>query len=129
MIGLCLVAAGVAISLPLQTFTLAWNHSVEKVRWEEDYRIVDRRLKVVEARIRGSAAGMEPPDGALLRNGVWHYQPALPAQERLRLTRSSYAADYQMCWDGVCRPMVDIAGPEDVASEVELFACDLGPSD
>lgn len=129
MIGLCLVAAGVAISLPLQTFTLAWNHSVEKVRWEEDYRIVGRHLEVVEARIRGSGAGMEPPHGALLKNGVWHYQPALPAQERLRLTRSSYVADYQMCWDGVCRPMADIAGPADVASEVELFACDPGTVD
>jgi len=124
MIGVCLVAAGVAISLPLQTFTLAWTHSIEKIRWEEDYRLVDRRLKVVEARIRGSGAGMEPPDGAVLRNGVWHYQPALPAQERLRLARSPYVADYQMCWDGKCWPMTDIAGPVETASEVGLFVCD-----
>lgn len=126
MIGLCLVAAGVAISLPLQTFTLAWTHSIEKIRWEEDYRVVDRHLKLDEARIRGSGAGMEPPDGALLKSGVWHYQPALPAQPRLRLARSSYVADYQLCWNGRCWPMADIAGPVDIASEVEIFPCDIG---
>lgn len=126
MIGLCLAAAGVAISLQLQDFTLAWTHSVEKIRWEEDYRIVDRRLKLVEARIRGSGAGMEPPEGAVLKNGVWRYRPALPAQERLSLARSGYVADYELCWNGACRPMADIAGPAATASEVALFACDTG---
>ncbi|HCN88979.1 MAG TPA: DUF1850 domain-containing protein, partial [Oxalobacteraceae bacterium] len=40
MTGLCLAAAGLAITLPLQAFTLGWTHSIEKIRWEEDYRIV-----------------------------------------------------------------------------------------
>ena len=35
-------------------FTLAWTHSIEKVRWEEDYRIVSDHIEIVEARIRGS---------------------------------------------------------------------------
>jgi hypothetical protein len=125
MIGLCLVAAGAAISLPLQNFTLAWTHSIEKVRWEEDYRIVDRRLKLIEARIRGSGAGMEPPADAVLKNGVWHYQPALPAQQRLRLTRSSYVADYDLCWDGNCRSFAAIIGSVAAAPEVELFSCGI----
>ena len=125
MIGVCLVAAGAAISLPLQTFTLAWTHSIEKIRWEEDYRIVDRQLKLEQARIRGSGAGMEPPDGAVLKNGVWHYQPALPAQDRLRLARSPYVDDYQLCHDGTCWPMADLAGPVEVSSDVEMFVCDI----
>jgi hypothetical protein len=124
MIGLCLAAVGVAISLPLHSFTLAWTHSIEKIRWEEDYRIVEGRLNLSESRIRGSGAGMEPPEGAVLTNGVWHYRPALAAQERLRLARSPYVADYDMCWNGRCWPMAAIAGPVTTAATVEIFPCE-----
>lgn len=78
MLCITAAAAGLDVSLPLQHFTLAWTHSIEKIRWEEDYRMVGTHLQLVEARIRGSGAGMEPPDGAVLKNGVWHYQPTLP---------------------------------------------------
>jgi hypothetical protein len=123
VIALCIAAAGLAISLPLQSFTLAWTHSIEKIRWEEDYRVGDQHLELAEARIRGSGAGMEPPDGAVLKNGVWHYKPALTAVERLHLARSPYVADYELCWDGACHPMAEIAGPVDTAPALELFAC------
>lgn len=125
MIGVCLLAAGVAVSLPLQAFTLAWTHSIEKIRWEEDYRVTSQGLQVVQARIRGSGAGMEPPDGAELRDGAWHYRPALPAQARLLLARSRYVADYELCWDGRCRPMADIAGPVTEDSRLDMFACKI----
>lgn len=124
MIGLCLAAAGLAASLPLQAFTLSWTHSIEKIRWEEDYRIVGRRLELVEARVRGTGAGMEAPEGAVLRQGVWHYRPALAPLERVRLTRSEYVADYLLCWDGACHSLADIAGPPQASPVLELFACD-----
>ena len=120
---LCLAAAAFSVTLPIQAFTLAWTHSIEKIRWEEDYRIESGGLVLKEARIRGSGAGMEPPQGAVLRNGTWHYRPALPSLPRLRLARSPYTADYTLCWDGRCRPMEDIAGPVDRAPEIELFPC------
>lgn len=120
---LCLAAATLAVALPLQNFTLAWTHSIEKIRWEEDYRIVGQRLELVEARIRGTGAGMEPPEGAVLKNGVWHYRPALPLLERLTLARSSYVADYQLCWEGVCHPFADVAGTVESAPVVEVFPC------
>jgi hypothetical protein len=122
--GLCLAAAGLVISLPLQSFTLAWNHSIEKQRWEEDYRVAAGRLELTEARIRGTGAGMEPPPDAWLRNGVWHYRPPLPPQERIRLTRSGFVADYEFCADGACRPLGTIVAPE--AETVDLFACEEG---
>jgi hypothetical protein len=124
MIGLCLIAAGVAISLPLQSFTLAWTHSIEKIRWEEDYRISDGQLTLVEARIRGFGAGMEPPADAVLKNGVWHYRPALPAQPRLRLARSPYVADYDLCWEGNCWSFKHLVGSVERAPDVEAFPCD-----
>ena len=123
MTGLCLAAAGLAVTLPLQAFTLAWTHSIEKIRWEEDYRIVDRRLQLVEARVRGTGAGMEAPVGAILKDGVWHYRPALPPLERLRLARSTYVADYELCWDGVCHPLAEVAGPVVTDSVLDILPC------
>ncbi len=123
MSGLCLAAAALSMALPLHEFTLAWTHSIEKIRWEEDYRIAAGQLQLVEARIRGSGAGMEPPADAVLKDGVWHYKPALTQVPRMQLARSGYVADYELCWDGRCHPLGSIAGPVDSAPVIELFPC------
>ena len=127
MIAVCLAAAGLAISLPLQAFTLNWTHSIEKILWEEDYKVVQTtsgaRLQLTEARIRGSGAGMEPPPDAVLKNGVWHYRPPLAPLDRLHLTRSDYVADYKLCWGGKCHPLAELVGPPSKAPLVDVFAC------
>lgn len=128
MSGICLVAGAIAASLPLSAFTLAWTHSIEKIRWEEDYRVVDSRLVLEEARIRGSGAGMEPPADARLENGVWHYRPALPPLERLRLTHSPYTAGYQICSAGHCRPLTAIVTNLPQFAVVEVSACGAAAS-
>ena len=69
-------------------FTLAWNHTIEKIRWEEDYRVTPDGLLLGEARVKGSGAGMEIPDDAELRDGAWHYQRQMPALPLLRLGRT-----------------------------------------
>ena len=104
--GLC-VWAGAALlaTLPITDFTLAWTHSIEKIRWEEDWRVRPAGLEIVEARIRGSGAGMEPPDGAELRNGIWHYRPAIGVQETVELARAREVPDYEFCVTGECRPL------------------------
>ncbi len=121
---LCLAAAAWTLTLPLQSFTLAWTHSIEKVRWEEDYRIEAGQLRLTEARIHGSGAGMEAPDGAVLHDGVWHYRPPLDSLPRLRLTRSDYVPDYEVCWDGRCQLLTSLIAPVEAAPLVEIFPCD-----
>jgi hypothetical protein len=121
MMQLCLAAAGLVVALPLQAFTLAWTHSIEKVRWEEDYRIVGGGLQLSEARIRGTGAGMEPPPDAVLKDGVWHYRPQMAPLETVRLTRSGYVPDYQLCAEGSCRPLGELVG--DKAEVVDMSAC------
>ena len=123
MSGLCLAAAALSVALPIQDFTLAWTHSIEKIRWEEDYRIEGSQLILSEARIRGTGAGMEPPEGSVLKDGVYHYHPALRTVQRLNLARSAYVADYELCWDGICHPMKEVAGSVDAAPAVEVFVC------
>jgi hypothetical protein len=123
---LCLATATAVVQIATSSFTLAWTHSIEKVRWEEDYRIEGDRLHLVEARIKGSAAGMEPPPGARLKDGWWHYVPAQPWHLELRLTRSTYAHDYDLCTQGRCRSLAEIAPQDEGVTRV--YPCSRGPS-
>jgi hypothetical protein len=101
--ALCLAAGGLQLSLPVSRFTLRWTHSIEKIEWSEDYVVAGNWLYLARAHIRGSGAGMEPPDGAWLQGGVWHYRAADPWQRELLLARSEFVADYELCIDGRCR--------------------------
>jgi len=121
--SVCLAAGVLAATLPVSAFTLAWTHSIEKIRWEEDYRVVAGRLVLDEARIRGSGAGMEPPPDARLEHGVWHYRPQLPPLARLRLTHSRYTAGYELCTDGRCRPLASVLPHLPDYAVVEVSAC------
>ena len=120
---LCLAAGAVAASLAIDAFTLSWIHSIEKIRWEEDWRIEAGALAITEARIRGSGAGMEPPPGVALKNGIWRYRPALPPQDVLRLSHSSHAGGYELCHAGGCRPLADLLPGLDNSVVIELKAC------
>ena len=119
-LGLCLALAGDApaaadavVFVAAHRFTLAWMHSIEHVRWEEDYEVqpgaapsAPPRLLALRARVRGSAAGMEPGPDAELRDGWFHYRPAQGVLADLWLTRSAYTADYELCVDGAaCRSL------------------------
>ena len=117
--GLCLSTARASAFVPGQLFTLAWVHSIEKVRWEEDYRVVSgggddvdggggARLLATQARVRGSAAGMEPAPGAVLRHGWFAYTPQDKHPEVLRLSRSEFVPDYELC---IRSPSSARAGP------------------
>jgi hypothetical protein len=122
---LCIAAGGVAVALALDSFTLAWMHSIEKLRWEEDYRVEGSALRLTEARILGSGAGMDPPAGARLERGVWHYTPALPPLPVLRLMHSHFTTGYELCHDGRCRPLTEVL-PGLAEGTVELSVCDEG---
>jgi hypothetical protein len=124
MSGICLAAGVLAASLPLSSFTLAWTHSIEKIRWEEDYRVVGNTLVLDEARIKGSGAGMEPPaDARLDKKGVWHYKPQLAPLEELRITQSPYTAGYEICASGACRPLTGIVPGLPSIAVVEVRSC------
>jgi len=120
---LCITAGGVVVALALDTFTLAWTHSIEQVRWEEDYRVEGTALRLTEARIRGSGAGMDPPAGARLEHGIWHYTPALPALPVLRLAHSHFTPGYELCHDGCCKPLIEHL-PDLADGTIELRVCD-----
>lgn len=119
---LCLTAGALTVTLTLSNFTLAWTHSIEKIRWEEDWHLAGHRLELTRARIRGSGAGMEPPAGAVMKEGVWAYAPHLAPLERLRLANSAFTADYDLCFDNRCRPLASFL-PHAHNQPVELAVC------
>lgn len=120
---LCFAAGALTASIAVHSFTLAWTHSIEKIRWEEDWRVAGDSLEIVEARIRGSGAGMEPPAGAVLRAGVWHYRPAIASQPALRLTHSPHTAGYELCDDAPCRPLAELLPGLPDNAVVEIAPC------
>ncbi|MBB4041037.1 hypothetical protein GGR34_002700 [Microvirga flocculans] len=94
-----------AAPLMAGAITLSWMHSVERIAWEEDWRSTPAGLELVEARVRGSGAGMEPPPEARFVNGVWSWKPDLPPQREVILRRSGATADWRICVSGRCLPM------------------------
>ncbi|MEK0081694.1 DUF1850 domain-containing protein [Benzoatithermus flavus] len=121
--ALCLAAGAVTVRLALAAFTLAWTHSVEKVRWEEDWRIENGALVLAEARVQGSGAGMEPPEGAVFAGGFWHYRPDLPPLPRLELARSGAVPDWSLCHDGLCAELGALLPGETAGRSVVLGPC------
>jgi hypothetical protein len=114
-LGVCLALAAHLSSqvfVPATTFTLAWTHSIEKIRWEEDYAVVpdadhpnQARLIALKARIKGSGAGMEPPEDAKLVAGWYEFVPQELSAQKLFLTRSEFTCDYDWCVHGQCQGM------------------------
>ena len=103
--ALCLAAGALQLSLPVSQFRLRWTHSIEKVEWAEDYEVAGEWLHLSRAYIRGSGAGMEPPPGAWLLRGVWHYRLDDPWRREIVLARSEFVPDYELCFDGHCRAL------------------------
>jgi hypothetical protein len=99
--SLCLAAGGKITALAFTAFTLSWTHSVERVRWEEDWQLTASGLDLVEARVKGSGAGMEPPPEARLDEGWWRWHPELPSQKRLVLAASgATSGGWTLCGTG-----------------------------
>ena len=121
-VSLCMLAGGETITLAVAAFTLSWSHSVEKTRWEEDWRITPAGLEIAEARIRGSGAGMEPPDGSVLRDGWWRYVPDLsPLPEIVLAASGATEGGWLICARSRCTELGSAAeGP------VRLKPCSHG---
>jgi hypothetical protein len=99
---LCIVGAGIVLAVAAETFSLAWTHTVERIEWREEWRVTGDRLVLETARVKGSGAGMEPPDDAVLEDGfyVWHPHSAPVAD--LVLRREPHAGDWRLCAGGRC---------------------------
>jgi hypothetical protein len=135
----CLFVAGMLRATIASTeMTVAWDHSVEKTRWEEHYRVDGMNLRLTQARIRSFGAGMEPTPDATLRDGWWTWQPRDKLLPSLRLTRSPFTRDYELCWRARCESLRNLtaashgstppgrAGDDASIDVVDVRACRSG---
>jgi hypothetical protein len=118
--SICILAAGKTVVLAAAAFTLSWTHSVEKTRWEENWKVTPAGLQVVEARIKGSGAGMDPPENSVLKDGWWVYAPKVGPQHRLVLAASgATGSGWRLCTSEDCVEIGTRPGEPAVVSACE----------
>lgn len=122
--GLCLASAGVVKTLSVTAFMLAWTHSVEKIEWQEDWRVTPQGLEIVEARVKGSGAGMEPPPDARLIGDWFHWKPQLPKLPEVALGNSGVAGEWRLCGDGQCQTLSEVLGHPVGTNVTMMRPCD-----
>jgi hypothetical protein len=123
-LSLCLASAGAVKTLSIAAFTLAWTHSIEKVEWQEDWRVTPQGLELVRARVKGFGAGMEPPPEARLIGGWFQWQPKRAAMPEVVLANSGAAGEWRLCRDGQCRTLSEIFGHPVGANVTTMTSCD-----
>lgn len=121
--SLCFLTAGGVKALALTVFTLAWTHSIEKVEWQEDWRVMPDGLELVQARVKGSGAGMEPPPEARLVGGWFQWQPKRAPMQEVVLGNSGAAGEWRVCHDGQCRTLSQIVGHPIGANVTKMKVC------
>jgi len=123
-LSLCLASAGIVKTLSIAAFTLAWTHSIEKVDWQEDWRITPQGLELTQARVKGSGAGMEPPPEARLVDGWFQWRPKPAAMPQVVLGNSGAAGEWRLCHDGNCRTLSEILGHPVGVNVTIMRACE-----
>jgi hypothetical protein len=123
-LSLCLASAGVIKTLSVATFTLAWIHSIENVEWQEDWRTTPQGLELVQARVKGSGAGMEPSADARLVDGWFQWQPKRAPMPQLLLGNSGAAGEWRLCHDENCRTLSEIFGHPIGANVTTMSVCE-----
>lgn len=122
MIGLCLIAGDTTTRIATTAFTLVWLHTIEHTRWEEDWQVEPDQLVLVEARIEGSGAGMEPPPEAHLSGGRYVWRPEGRALAELVLRRAPQVRDWRLCTADGCATLAARIGND--ADPVTLKPCE-----
>jgi hypothetical protein len=123
-LSLCLISAGVSKTLAITAFSLVWTHSIEKIDWQEDWRVTPQGLELVQARVKGSGAGMEPPPEARLVDGWFQWRPRRTPMPEVVLGNSGLAGEWRLCTKGNCRTLSAILERPVGVHTTTMRACD-----
>lgn len=119
--SLCILTGGKLITVAATAFTLQWTHSIEKTEWREAWSVRPVGLVLTEAWIKGSGAGMEPGEDAVLKDGWWNWRPKRRPIARLSLAASGKTiSGWTLCHDGECLILGSKAGDDAVIGSCPL---------
>lgn len=120
--AVCLAGATAAARIAATAFTLSWTHTVERIPWQEDWRVEEGRLVLETVRLKGSGAGMEPAPEARLAGGWYVWHPGSVRREIvLRRADATVAGDWSLCTAAEgCRSLADLVG---TADPVRIHPC------
>ena len=104
------MVGAVALALASPDIRLSWTHSVERVEWQEEWRVGTDALTLRTARVRGSGAGMEPGPGARLENGWWVWPGDMTVPSLALATSGATGGGWTLCADGACQTLGGEAG-------------------
>jgi hypothetical protein len=122
-LSLCLAAGAVAASLAIDSFTLAGSIPSRKSAGRKTGASRLVRWCLPKRASAAAAPAWSRPPVRVLKNGVWHYRPALPPQAVLRLAHSPHAGGYTLCTASVCAPLADHLPGIDNTATIELREC------
>ncbi|MEZ0031960.1 TRAP transporter 4TM/12TM fusion protein [Bradyrhizobium japonicum] len=122
-VSLCFATASGVKALALSAFTLVWTHSIAKVDWQEDWHVTPAGLELVQARVKGTGPGMEPPPEARLVDGWFQWRPARAPIPEVVLGNSGAAGEWRLCHDGKCRTLSEIVGHPIGANVTTMKIC------
>ncbi|THF47369.1 DUF1850 domain-containing protein [Allorhizobium terrae] len=109
--SLCIAVGAKTMVIATTVFTLQWTHSVEKIDWREQWHIGSAGLQLTQASVKGSGAGMEPGDGAHLKDGWWTWTPKLAPIKQLSLAASgATGGGWHLCYADTCIELGKQAG-------------------
>src|SRR5438034_6177126 len=97
-LSLCLASAGVVKTLSIAAFTLAWTHSVEKVDWQEDWRITPAGTGTGA----GACQGLRRRHGAAAGGAIDRW--LVPMAAEARGVAGSRARQFRGCWRMAAMP-------------------------
>jgi hypothetical protein len=123
-LSLCLISAGITKVLAVTAFTLVWTHSIEKIDWQEDWRVTPAGIELVQARVRGSGAGMEPPPEARLVDGWFQWAPKRAPMPEVVLGNSGAAGEWRFCEGVRCQTLSALLGHPVGVNSTVMRACD-----
>lgn len=103
--SVCIASATLAMGVAVNAFSLHWTHSVEKIEWSETWVIEGVDLVLQLASVRGSGAGMEPPEDAIYRDGRWEYLVPRRVRSLNLAVSGATVGGWQWCAAGHCEDL------------------------
>ena len=77
----------------------------------------------MQARVKGTGPGMEPPPDARLIDDWFQWQPNRAPMPEVVLGNSGAAGEWRFCHDGQCRSLSEIVGHPIGANVTTMSVC------